>query len=76
MSSNAFAAPAEAKTATPKRIRVSPGIATGLLMKKVQLQYPEDAKQERVQGIVPTYSPHVFSRTAKIVPGASNPIES
>jgi TonB family protein len=52
MSSNASAAPAEANTATPKRIRVSPGIVTGLLMKKVQPQYPEDAKQERVQGEV------------------------
>ena len=42
--------PAPPKTATP--MRVSQGISAGLIIKKVQPQYPEDAKQARVQGQV------------------------
>ncbi len=36
----------------PQRVRVSPGVASGLLISKVQPQYPEAARQARVQGQV------------------------
>jgi TonB family protein len=44
--------PAPPKTATPMHTRISQGISAGLIIKKVQPQYPEDAKQARVQGQV------------------------
>src|ERR1700687_5772073 len=40
------------KVATPQRVRVSTGVATGLLIKKVQPAYPPLAKQARIQGHV------------------------
>lgn len=40
------------KVATPQRIRVSSGVSTGLLIKKVQPNYPPLAKQARIQGHV------------------------
>ncbi len=40
------------KVATPQRIRVSTGVATGLLIKKVTPVYPQLAKQARIQGTV------------------------
>lgn len=40
------------KVATPQRVRVSQGVATGLLIKKVQPNYPQLAKQARIQGQV------------------------
>jgi TonB family protein len=40
------------KVATPQRVRVSSGVAVGLLIKKVAPQYPDDAKQARIQGQV------------------------
>ena len=40
------------KVATPQRIRVSSGVSTGLLIKKVQPNYPPLAKQARIQGQV------------------------
>jgi TonB family protein len=36
----------------PMRVRVSSGVSAGLLSKKVQPQYPEEAKKEGVQGRV------------------------
>jgi|HubBroStandDraft_1064217.scaffolds.fasta_scaffold00181_12 TonB family protein len=36
----------------PTRVRVSQGVSTGLLIKKVAPHYPEDAKQARIQGQV------------------------
>jgi len=36
----------------PQRVRVSQGVSTGLLVTKVQPQYPDDAKQARIQGQV------------------------
>jgi protein TonB len=36
----------------PQRVRVSQGVSTGLLVTKVQPQYPEDAQQVRIQGSV------------------------
>lgn len=36
----------------PQRVRVSQGVSTGLLVNKVQPQYPDDAKQARIQGLV------------------------
>jgi TonB family protein len=39
-------------SATPQRVRITQGISAGLLIKKVQPQYPENAKQARVQGQV------------------------
>jgi protein TonB len=40
------------KIATPQRVRVSTGVATGLLIKKVTPNYPQLAKQARIQGSV------------------------
>jgi len=40
------------KVATPQRVRVSSGVSTGLLIKKVQPTYPALAKQARIQGHV------------------------
>jgi len=40
------------KIATPQRVRVSTGVATGLLIKKVTPNYPQLAKQARIQGTV------------------------
>ena len=42
----------EAHVALPQRVRVSQGVAQGLLIKKVQPKYPEDARQARIQGSV------------------------
>jgi TonB family protein len=36
----------------PQRVRVSQGVSTGLLVTKVQPQYPDDARQARIQGTV------------------------
>lgn len=36
----------------PQRVRISQGVSTGLLITKVQPQYPDDAKQARIQGQV------------------------
>src|SRR6267143_225351 len=38
------------KVATPQRVRVSSGVSTGLLIKKVTPNYPQLAKQARIQG--------------------------
>src|SRR5271163_433333 len=40
------------KVATPQRVRVSTGVSTGLLIRKVQPNYPQLAKQARIQGQV------------------------
>jgi protein TonB len=40
------------KVATPQRVRVSTGVATGLLIRKVAPTYPQLAKQARIQGQV------------------------
>src|SRR5271155_1132788 len=40
------------KIATPQRIRVSSGVSTGLLLKKVTPNYPPLAKAARIQGAV------------------------
>ena len=40
------------KVATPMRVRVSSGVSTGLLIKKVTPTYPQLAKQARIQGQV------------------------
>lgn len=40
------------KAATPKRITVSQGVTTGLLIRKVQPTYPPLAKQARISGAV------------------------
>ncbi len=36
----------------PERVKVSSGVTTGLLIKKVNPVYPEDAREERIQGTV------------------------
>ena len=38
--------------ATPQRVRVSAGVTNGLLVKRVQPQYPPLARQARIQGTV------------------------
>jgi periplasmic protein TonB len=40
------------KVATPTRVRVSTGVATGLLIRQVKPNYPQLAKQARIQGHV------------------------
>ena len=40
------------KVATPQRVRVSQGVTQGLLIKKVQPNYPPLARQARIQGSV------------------------
>jgi protein TonB len=40
------------KVATPQRIRVSQGVSTGLLVRKIQPNYPPLARQARIQGTV------------------------
>src|SRR5579859_8041294 len=40
------------KVAAPQRVRVSSGVSTGLLIKKVTPNYPPLAKQARIQGTV------------------------
>lgn len=40
------------RVATPQRVRVSQGVSTGLLIKKVQPNYPPLARQARIQGQV------------------------
>jgi periplasmic protein TonB len=36
----------------PQRVRVSAGVSTGLLLKKVNPSYPEEARQKRIEGVV------------------------
>jgi TonB family protein len=38
--------------ATPERVRVSQAVMAGLLLTKVPPQYPADAKDQRIQGVV------------------------
>jgi TonB family protein len=40
------------RLATPQRIRVSSGVARGLLVSKVNPMYPPDARDQRIQGVV------------------------
>jgi protein TonB len=40
------------KIATPQRVRVSSGVSTGLLIRKVPPAYPPLARQARIQGVV------------------------
>jgi periplasmic protein TonB len=40
------------KVATPQRVRVSSGVSQGLLVKRVQPNYPPLARQARIQGVV------------------------
>jgi protein TonB len=40
------------KIATPTRVRVSSGVSTGLLIRKVPPTYPPLARQARIQGVV------------------------
>jgi protein TonB len=40
------------KIATPKRVTVSQGVTSGMLIRKVQPAYPPLAKQARIQGSV------------------------
>src|SRR5580698_9750649 len=40
------------KVATPQRVRVSSGVSTGLLVRKVTPTYPPLARQARIQGTV------------------------
>jgi TonB family protein len=44
--------PGTAQAVTPKRVRVSSGVAQGLLVTNVQPEYPPDAREQRIQGVV------------------------
>jgi periplasmic protein TonB len=45
-------APRPPASGRPLRVRVSEGVSRGLLIKKVEPQYPDDARQARIQGTV------------------------
>jgi len=40
------------RVATPQRVRASSGLSSGLLVKKVNPEYPEEARRGRIQGTV------------------------
>jgi len=40
------------KMAVPQRVRISSGVASGLLIRKVQPGYPKKARQQHIQGLV------------------------
>jgi len=42
----------EPRTGVPQRVRVSSGVSQALLVKKVAPEYPEDARQQHIQGTV------------------------
>jgi TonB family protein len=42
----------QTSTAVPQRVRVSSGVARGLLVSKVDPMYPPDARDQRIQGVV------------------------
>ena len=42
----------ESNAGRPMRVRVSQGVSTGLLITRVEPQYPDDARQARIQGTV------------------------
>lgn len=44
--------PAPGTSALPKRIRVSSGVSQGLLESKVNPEYPPDAREQHIQGVV------------------------
>jgi periplasmic protein TonB len=44
--------PAAPQAQLPKRVRVSSGVAAGLLMVKGNPAYPEKARQDHIQGVV------------------------
>ena len=44
--------PPQLPSAPPQRVRISSGVALGLVIKKVTPEYPEDALQSRIQGAV------------------------
>jgi TonB family protein len=46
------AVPLKAGVARPERVRVSSGVSSGLLIKKVNPNYPEDARAAYIQGTV------------------------
>ncbi len=50
--SDAALKPALNGPALPSRVRVSQGVTTGMVVKKVQPIYPEQARQARIQGTV------------------------
>jgi TonB family protein len=47
-------APQDGQSARPRqmRVRVSQGVAAGLLIKKVNPSYPPDAREAKIQGVV------------------------
>jgi TonB family protein len=55
----------QVKTATPSVVRVATGVSTGLLLKKVQPVYPQEARHERIQGKVLMNA--VISKTGDVV---------
>jgi len=69
-----------ASPAPPQRVRVSQGVAQRLLVKKVQPEYPSEAKKKHVQGIVliqfviskagEVTEPQVISGNELLVPSA------
>src|SRR6202043_3105386 len=52
------------KVATPQRVRVSAGVTSGLLIRKVQPNYPPLARQARIQGTVVLHA--VISKAGSI----------
>ena len=50
--SEALAQPFQEETPRPTRVRVSEGVSQGLLIKKVEPVYPQEAREKHIQGLV------------------------
>ena len=44
--------PADAAPQVPTRVRAAAGVTSGLLIKKVNPEYPKKARQKHIQGVV------------------------
>jgi TonB family protein len=63
--SDAGLKPAPNGTMVPSRVRVSQGVTAGMVVKKVQPIYPEQARQARIQGTVRMSA--IISKTGDVV---------
>lgn len=52
MDDAAFTPPADAVLAVPRKINIAGGVATGMLLRKVAPDYPETAREMRLEGVV------------------------
>jgi TonB family protein len=55
----------EPKAPAPKRVRVSSGVSAALIVKKVQPEYPEEARRDHIQGTVTLHE--IISKTGDVM---------